>query len=209
MVAHLPRCDIGHCRCEARRKWRVIFIGWAVFAVELIGGLLSGSLSLLSDSWHVLIDNLSGFMALWVDWKASNDQAAEDRWRFRGARAQGVLLLVIAGWIALAAWQRRAHQEAIAPTTMIVVAIIGMAANYCQHRILRGGERNLTQRSFDLHVLFDLGQSAAVVIGGILIAFTGVLAIDLVVSWILSVVMGTYGLLLTFLPKFFDHDHHH
>ncbi len=208
MTEHLPRCDLDDCRCESRRKWLILWIGLAIFAAELIGGYFSRSLSLLSDSGHVFVDTLAVAMAIWVDWRVSNDHDIEDRWRIRGARAQGALLVAIAIWIAAAAKQRMAHQESIVSIPMIIIAIIGMVANYFQHRILEGGEKNITQRGLDIHILSDLGQSMAVAIGGVLIAITGVLAIDLVVSGILAVVMFVYGFLLTFFPKILNHQHH-
>ena len=179
-----------------------------IFVAELIGGYFSRSLSLLSDSGHVFVDTLAVAIAIWVDWRVSGDHQAEDRWRIRGARAQGLLLLlIVAPWTAIEAWRRASGQEPIAFTAMIVIAIIGMGANYFQHRILAGGKENITRTGLDIHILSDLGQSMAVVIGGVLIAITGVLAIDLVVSGILAVVMGFYGFLLTFFPKLFDHHH--
>ncbi|MDO8467032.1 MAG: cation transporter [bacterium] len=186
-----------------------MWIMLAVFAMELLGGYFSHSLSLLSDSWHVLLDGLAVLVAIWIDWKVSNNHAAEDRWRTRGVRAQGFLLLIIAGWIAIEAWRRMSGQESIASTMMIVVASIGMIANYFQHRILTKGKENSTRTSLDVHILFDLGQSAAVVVGGILIAISGILAIDLIVSGILATIMIISGLLMFFIPKLFGHNHKH
>lgn len=209
MANHLPRSDLRVYRSELGRKWLIFGIMIIVFAVEAFGGYFSRSLSLFSDSWHVLLDALAVLVAIWVDWKVFKDHESEDRWRTRGVRIQGILLISIAVWIAIEAWARMKGQEPIGSTPMILIAIFGMIANYFQHRILKCGKENSTQASLDIHILFDLGQSVAVVIGGILIAATGILLIDLIVSDILALVMFIYGIVLAFFPQLLNHHHHH
>lgn len=152
-----------------------IILNLTITLAEILGGLLSGSLSLLSDALH----NFSDTASLGISLAAVKISArSPDRLRtfgYRRAQIIGalinlVLLVVVALYLVMEAIQRYLNPEPIQGGVMLIVAIIGLLANLATAAMLyRQSKSNLNIRSAFVHILGDAFSSIGVVIAGILI----------------------------------------
>ena len=160
----------------------------AVMVVELIGGLISGSLALLADAGHMLADVAALGIAVVVAYVVRRPATPERsfgllRLEILAALVNGALLIAIAVGIAIEALDRlRVPVEVDAPLLM-GVGSLGLAANVVAAAILhRGHEHSLNQRGAYLHVLGDLLGSIGVIVAGLIVLLTGWTPADALVS---------------------------
>ena len=171
------------------RRLAIAFAITAVFAaVEVAGGLLAGSLALLADAGHMLVDCLALGLA-WAGIRIARRPADSRRsYGYRrvevlAAWINGVALCGVVGWVSIEAVSRLFEPVAILPLPMLAVALAGLAANVAAYAVLRGGGRaQLNVRAAMLHVVGDILGSAAVIIGAVAIMLTGWVAVDPVLS---------------------------
>lgn len=174
----------------------VVGLNLIITVVEVIGGLLSGSLSLISDALH----NFSDGVAVVIAWIAIrlNARPRNEKYTFGLKRAEVVAAVINAGslvaisiYLFVEAWQRFTHPEPIAGAIMVTVALVGLVANVIGTLLLRrGASKSMNLRATYLHLLSDAVSSVGVVIGGITIMLWNI-------SWIdplLSVLIGLYVL---------------
>lgn len=171
--------------------------------VEFVFGLLSGSMALLADAGH----NLSDVLGLAVAWAGAElaKRPPTDRFTYGlggssilAALLNGLLLLVACGAIAWEAIDRFSAPAPIASITVIIVAAIGIAINFGTAMLFMSGQKDdINIRGAFLHMMADAGVSAGVVVGGILIFYTGYNWIDPLVSlFIVALIFwSTWGLL--------------
>ncbi|HEY7976338.1 MAG TPA: cation diffusion facilitator family transporter [Ktedonobacterales bacterium] len=177
-----------HAHAASRQALRLGFLlTAAILLVEVVGGLLSHSLALLSDAGHVLTD----VVALGLAWfaAAQAERLPNERRTFGYHRVgilvalfNGVTLVVIALVIGFEAWRRLQSPEQVQPGIMLGAALLAIAVNLFIARRLHGGEENLNTRAALLHAIGDIGASAAVVLGAVVIALSGATWVDPVVS---------------------------
>jgi len=166
----------------------VLVITAAVFVVELIGGLISGSLALLADAGHVLTD--SGGLVLALVATSLAGRAATVRRTYGLQRAEvlaaltnALLLVGIAVWVLVKAIDRLTEPVPVDTSVMIIAAGIGAAANLAGMLLLRRGQaESLNLRGAYLEVLGDLVGSVAVIVAAVLIQLTGWTRFDAVCS---------------------------
>lgn len=180
--------DHHHChdhRADSRDALRWTLLLTAVFmVVEFAGGFWSGSLALVSDAGHMLTDVLAlglSLLAIKFATAPANGKKTYGFYRLEilAALANGVTLIVLAGYIFYEAYQRFRSPAEIRSTMMIAVALSGLAVNVAGFLILRSSSRhNLNVRGAFLHIIGDLLSSVAVVIGGLVIRFTGWTVVD-------------------------------
>lgn len=164
--------------------------------VEAVGGLLSGSLALLADATHMLTDALALGLAASAQFLAR--RPADARLHFGYRRAQvlaafvnGVLLAILLFWIVFEAVRRFMSPVEINSQLMLWVAIAGLIANGIAFFILhRRDERDVNMRGAMLHVVSDLLGSAAAIVAALVIAATGWLAIDPILSIAVAFLIG-------------------
>ncbi|MBU1356051.1 MAG: cation diffusion facilitator family transporter [Candidatus Edwardsbacteria bacterium] len=173
-----------------------------VMLAEFLGGWLSGSLALLSDAGHMLTDVLAIALSL-LAMRFALQPATEKktygffRLEILAALINGITLILLSGYIFYEAWQRFSSPIEIKSGLMIIVAVIGLLANLAGFFILKSSSKHsLNVRGAFLHIIGDLLSSVAVVIGGLLIRFTGFYLIDPILSIIIGLVIlkGAYGL---------------
>ena len=196
---HHDEHDDGHnhshqSQLQGKFRFALLFTG-LVFIAEVIGGILSNSLALLSDAAHVLSDCFSLFVS-WLAVHLSLRPATNSRTygyhriEVFAAFINGVSLLVIAGWIFYQAIHRFMAPEPIKAPQMLIVAIIGFVANMIIVWKLYGeSHRNLNVRSAVLHVIGDALSSVAVIVGGVVIYWTEWLPIDPILSCVIGVII--------------------
>ena len=163
--------------------------------VELVGGIVAGSLALIADAGHMLSD--FGALALaWVGFRMARRPAdARRTFGFRrfpvlAAFVNGLTLFLIVIWIMWEAVQRLMTPHAIEPMTMLWVATAGLAVNVASFAVLHGADRdNLNVRGALLHVAGDLFGSLAAIIAAVVIMMTGWVQADPVLSILVALII--------------------
>jgi cobalt-zinc-cadmium efflux system protein len=177
------------------RLRQALLLTGIILAVELVGGILSGSLALLSDAGHVTTDVL----ALGLAWYAvEQTKRPADETRTFGyhragilaATANGATLIVLVLVIAYEAVQRLAHPQPVQGGIVIVSALVGVAVNAYIAFNFRGQGGNLNVRAAVLHAVGDMIASIGVIIAGAIILLTGWTFIDPIVSIFIAALIG-------------------
>lgn len=174
----------------------VIGLNFIITLAEVIGGILSGSLSLLSDALH----NFSDGIAVIIAWIAIRLEQRDrtDRYTFGMKRAQVVAAVINAGalvaisiFLFYEAWQRFIDPQPIAGVIMTSVAAIGLVANVIGTWLLhRGSKQNMNLKAAYLHLFSDAISSIGVILGGLAITFYDIFWLDP----LLTVLIGLYVL---------------
>ena len=168
----------------------IIAIGLTAITLiaELIGGFWTNSLALLADAAHVFMDLFALVLSLAAIHLARFP--ASDTRTYGWHRAEifaslinGATLLLIAFGILGEVWGRLIHPEAVKSKEMFIIATIGLVMNLVAAGRLHGHSRDdLNVRSAFLHVLGDAIASVGVIIGGIIMLYTGWFIIDALIS---------------------------
>jgi cobalt-zinc-cadmium efflux system protein len=178
-----------------RRVFWVLILTAGFMVVEIVGGVLSGSLALLADAGHMLTDcgALALALAAFRLGRRPPDSARSygyHRMPVLVAFANGLTLIFIVLWIVFEAAERLGSPKEIDGDTMLVVAAAGLVVNVIGFAILHGGDRaNLNMRGAALHVLGDLLGSAATVIAAVVILWTGWQPIDPLLSVLVALLV--------------------
>ncbi len=192
---------------DRRRLVSTIAIIGAFIVVQVVGGLLSGSLALLADAGHMAGDLVGLVIALGAAVVAARPATDRQTYGFRrfevfGALANGVILIVVAVTVSIGAVGRlasgaqgEAHEVVAGP--MLVVALLGLAANVAAMLVLRGGaRRSINVRGAYLEVLGDTIGSVLVIVAAVVILATGWDAADPIASLAIAALIVPRALLL-------------
>lgn len=170
--------ESGAGKHRARLKL-VLGLTTTYLIVEVIGGLLTGSLALLADAAHMLTDVFGLSLALFAIWFGSKQATPERTFGFYRAEilaalVNAVVLFFISGYILYEAWQRFQAPPAVESGPMMIVATVGLLINLLGAWLLRGaaGESLNMQGAF-LEVISDTLSSVGVIIAGAVMYFTG------------------------------------
>jgi len=171
-----------------RRVTIALVLTGTFMVVEVVGGILSGSLALLADAGHMLTDTMALALAA-VAFQVSKRPADStltygyQRFQILAAFVNGLSLLFIVGWILYEAVNRFIAPQDVMGETMLVVAIAGLVVNIISFTVLHGGDKdNLNIRGAALHVAGDLLGSVAAIVAAVVIIYTGWMQIDPILS---------------------------
>ncbi len=163
--------------------------------VEVVGGILSGSLALLADATHMLTDALA--LGLAASAQVIAMRPADRKLHFGYRRAQvlaafvnGILLAVLLVWIVIEAISRFLSPIEVDAPLMLWVATAGLVANIVAFLILHRGQNDLNVRGAMLHVIGDLLGSVAAITAAVVIMMTGWVRIDPLLSVLVAVLIG-------------------
>ncbi|WCN27880.1 cation diffusion facilitator family transporter [Thermococcus kodakarensis] len=177
-------------------KGRMLFsfaLNIVITLAEVIGGILSGSLALLSDSLHNFSDSMSilaSYLAIKIGEREKNEKYTfgYKRAEILVAFVNSAVLVGVALFLLVEAYKRFKNPEPIDGPLMLGVALIGLFANLISVLLLHEhAHESMNVRSAYLHLLSDTLSSVAVVIGGIAIIRWDVLWIDPLVTVLISV----------------------
>jgi cobalt-zinc-cadmium efflux system protein len=172
---------------EKQLKIVIAFTGF-ILVVEVIGGIISNSLALLSDAAHVFSDVIAltlSFLALRLATRPASTSRTFGYHRAEvfAALANGIILLIVSFFIFKEAYERFSTPPEIKTTEMLLVAVFGLLVNLWVALRLRGhAHDDLNIKSAFLHVVGDALASLGVIIGAIVIIFTGNTLADPIVS---------------------------
>jgi cobalt-zinc-cadmium efflux system protein len=181
--------DHQHYRRQGRRGLLLALgITGAFMLVELVGGLLTNSLALLSDAVHMLEHLFSQGMALGAFWLASRPASARRTYGYHRAEVLAALLNAITmsaviAYISFEAVQRFQDPPEVKSGPMLLVASLGLVANaYVLMVLFRLAQVNINVRGVFIHALGDLAGSMGAVFAGILMFSFGWFLADPVIS---------------------------
>lgn len=165
----------------------------AITAVEFGGGLLSGSLALLSDAIHNLGDSASIVMAYVASRISQRNSNQSKTYGYRRAEIlssyfNAIFLLVMSALLIWEAIRRFAHPHPVNDGLMLVVAVVGLLANGFSAWLLHSGSHNnLNLKATYLHILSDAFASGGVILGALIIKIFHVVWADPLMTIVVSV----------------------
>lgn len=172
----------------SRRLLFAIVLTSVTLIAEIIGGLWTNSLALLSDAAHVFLDLFALILSLAAIKLASIP--ASDRHTFGFHRTEvfasfvnGLTVFLMALGILYEAWQRFAAPEAVKSLPMLIIAAIGLVMNLLAAKALHSHSHDdLNVKSAFLHVIGDAAASVGVIAGGITMYYSGWYQLDALIS---------------------------
>lgn len=185
----------SHRKKEKERLKFVIYITGITMIIEIIGGIISGSLALISDAGHMFTHTfalLISFIAIILASKPADISKTFGYYRIEilAALFNSISLIFIIGWIFYKAYQRIIHPLPIKTMEMLVISIVGLIVNILSVIILTGvSKEDLNVRSAFLHMVGDTASSVAIVFGSVIILYTGWTIIDPILSILIGVVI--------------------
>lgn len=196
-----------------------ILLNILITVAQLVGGIISGSLALISDALHNFSDVLSLGFSLFAH-KLSRKKASINqtfgykRAELIAAFVNAITLVVVALILTYGAIERLFNQHPIESGLVIWLAILGIAVNGFSVLLLqKDAKHNINMKSAYLHLLTDMMASVAVLIGGLLMKFYGWYWVDSVMTILIAVYLIVVGvdlikkatkMLMLFTPEFID-----
>ena len=205
----------GATTAAMKRVLRLSLIATIAYVLlTLIAGLRSHSLALVSEAGHNASDALAvglSFVAVWFQTRPATDKKTfgYQRAGVLAAFLNALMLILIAAWIAWEAVWRFRHPATVEPHIMMGVAAAGVLMNGAIAAALWRASHDVNIRSVFIHMLGDTVSTAAVIVGGVVIAVTGQswidpalsLAIAALILWSsLSIIRETLNILLEGMP---------
>lgn len=191
---HLPANTSGK-----RLLWST-FLNLFISVAEIIGGLVSNSLALISDALHNLGDTSALFIAYLANIISRKKYSHKKTFGYKrveilAALFNALILLVIIVYLFIEAYKRIGHPQPVKGLIMFAVAVVGLLANLISVVLLKkhSGE-NLNIRAAYLHLLGDTISSVIVIVSAVLIHFFSIYWIDPLVT----ILLGIYLLKETF-----------
>ncbi|MDC7994972.1 cation diffusion facilitator family transporter [Altibacter sp. HG106] len=168
-----------HLAMKGRNLMIAIVLNIIITVAQVIGGIISGSLSLLSDALHNFSDVVSLIISYIADSYSKREASFNKTFGYKRAEiiaafVNAASLLVIAIYLIVEAVERFFNPQTIESGLVIWLALIAIAANGFSVLLLRKNAKdNMNMRSAYLHLFTDMSASVAVLIGGLLMRYFG------------------------------------
>jgi len=179
----MPLREMGKSRLRI-----VLVLTSLFFVVEVLGGLWTNSLALLSDAGHMLSDMFALGLSLFAFWLSSRKPSPTKtygyyRFEIIAAFINGVLLILIALWIFGEAYSRFQHPAPVKSIPMLFIAILGLMINLLGIYLLhKAGKENLNIRGALVHLMGDAAGSIGAITAAVVITLTNWTLFDPLVS---------------------------
>jgi len=183
----------AHHHISSKNLGLTVFLNLFISVLQLAGGIISGSISLLSDAAHNFSDVLSLLLSFFthkLSHKPANEQFSfgYKRAEILSALFNSLTLILIAFWLIVEAVQRFNKPVIIEANIVIYFAVASIVINILSVLLLhKDAQNNLNIKSSYLHLLTDVLTSVAVLSGGLVMKYTGFFAIDSVLSVFIAV----------------------
>jgi cobalt-zinc-cadmium efflux system protein len=180
-----------------------VLLNLVVTIAEVVGGLISNSLALLSDALHNLGDTSAIFIAFLANLISKKEGTSKRTFGFKrieilAALFNAIILVVIIIYLFIEAWHRLRNPMPIKGLVMLIVAVIGLLANLFSVLLLKKHSgQNINIRAAYLHLIGDTVSSFVVIFTAILIYFFNIYWIDPLVTFVLGIYLlwETYRIL--------------
>jgi cobalt-zinc-cadmium efflux system protein len=196
-MAHDEHDHAGHehsISSNADRRYLMIALGLLVgfMVVEVVIGLLAGSLALIADAGHMLTD--AGALGLALISTRLAERPSEGNLTFGLKRVEILSLLLLAAWFVYEGISRLITPPRVEGGLVLIVAVVGIAVNlYAAWIIAKANRRSLNVESAYQHILTDLYAFIATAIAGLIIWLTGYNRVDAVAALIVAAIMLRAG----------------
>ncbi len=193
----------SHPDLKGRKLLLSIFLNIGITVAQVIGGLISGSLSLISDALHNFSDVLSLIVSYIADRYSKKDASVTKTFGYKRAEiiaafVNSATLIVVAIYLIYEAIIRFSDPHIIESSLVIWLAILGIVFNgFSVLLLFKDSKSNMNMRSAYLHLFTDMAASVAVLIGGLLMKYYEWFWVDSLLTVLIALyllIMG-YGLL--------------
>jgi len=191
-----------HRKVNEKNLLTVTFLNLVITIVEIAGGLLSGSLALLSDALHNLSDTFATFIAYLATLIGKREANHKKTFGYKrleilAALINAVILIVMSAFLIREAWHRLQDPTPINSMIMLVVGMIGLLANLYAVLILRkDAGRSINVRAAYVHLIGDSLSSVVVILGSVAIRIFKIEWIDPVITVIISIYIIRSGFVI-------------
>jgi cobalt-zinc-cadmium efflux system protein len=188
----MSKIDIHKHEVKGKNLIFSILLNLLITIAQVIGGIISGSLALISDALHNFSDVLSLVFSL-VAHKLSRRKASLNntfgykRAELIAAFINAITLIIVSFFLIYEASSRLFHPEPIKSGLVIWLALLGIVVNGGSVLLIKkDSEHNLNMKSAYLHLLTDMMASVAVLVGGLLMKFYGWFWVDSVMTLLIA-----------------------
>lgn len=212
---HAHSHNHSHPDLKGRKLLLSILLNIVITVAQVIGGLISGSLSLLSDALHNFSDVLSLAVSYVADRYSKKDASVEKTFGYKRAEiiaafVNSATLIIVAVYLIYEAILRFMNPQSIESSLVIWLAVLGIFVNGFSVLLLsKDSKSNMNMRSAYLHLFTDMAASVAVLIGGLLMKYFEWFWVDSLLTLLIAlylIVMGysllksSYKVLMLFTP---------
>ena len=217
-MSHTP-VHIHKHEVKGRNLLFSIFLNILITAAQVVGGIFSGSLALLSDALHNFSDVLSLIFSYAANRLSRRKASLQQTFGYKRAEiiaafVNALTLIVVALFLIYESVERFFNPQPIATGLVIWLSILGIAANGLSVLLLKGdSHKNLNMKSAYLHLLTDMMASFAVLIGGLLMRWFQWFWVDSVLTLAIAIYLVVVGadliskstqMLMLFTPSHID-----
>jgi cobalt-zinc-cadmium efflux system protein len=209
----------AHPEVKGRNLLFSIILNIVITVAQIIGGILSGSLALISDALHNFSDVLSLVFSYIANVLSKKEASLNQTFGYKRAEiiaafVNAISLMIVAVYLIFEASQRFFHPEVIKSNLVIWMSLLGIVANGLSALLLKkDANHNLNMKSAYIHLFTDMMASVAVLIGGILMKYYQIYWIDSVLTFAIAVYLIYIGydllkestrILMLFTPSAID-----
>lgn len=171
-----------------RSLWIALALTTTFMVAEVIGGLVTGSLALISDAAHMFTDTVAlaiSLAAIQIGKRVVDTKRTFGYYRFEilAAAFNALLLFGVAIYILYEAWQRMRAPQTVDSIPMLIIAALGLVVNLVSMRLLSSGkDRSLNVKGAYLEVWSDMLGSMGVIVGAVVIWLTDWTWVDSIIA---------------------------
>jgi cobalt-zinc-cadmium efflux system protein len=175
-----------------RNLFITVILNVIITITQIVGGIISGSLALISDALHNLSDSLAIILAWAANIVSQRPRTVRSSFGFQRAEIlaaliNGLVLVAISGYLVIEAINRFIHMQQVNPEWMFWLGLLGLVANGISALLLhRDRKNNINLKAAYLHLLGDAFTSIAVILGAIAIYTLGWYWVDPLVTLLIS-----------------------
>ncbi len=218
-MGHSHRQNHSHNDLKGRNLLLSIVLNILITVAQVIGGIISGSLSLLSDALHNFSDVISLLVSYIADRYSKKEASVKRTFGYKRAEiiaafVNALSLIIVAFYLVYEAVIRFYNPQEIESGIVIWLAFLGIVANGFSVLLLKkDAKENMNMRSAYLHLFTDMMASITVLVGGLLMKFYGWFWVDSILTVLISIYllfMGydllkrSFSVLMLFTPEGID-----
>ena len=192
-----------HHEIKGKNLFITIILNIVITVSQILGGILSGSLALLSDALHNFSDVMALIIAWWANKISLRNKTSDKTYGYKRAQIvaalfNGAVLVGIGFFLIIEAISRLQHPEPIGSNLVIYLALLSIVLNAASVLLIKDDSHgNLNIKAAYLHLLTDVMTSIAVLIGGLLMKYYQLFWVDPLVTIIIAIylIQASYSLI--------------
>ncbi len=196
---HGPSHNHSHPNIRGRKLLLSILLNSLITIAQVIGGIVSGSLSLLSDALHNFSDVLTLFISYIADRFSKKSASVTKTFGYKRAEiiaafVNASALVLVALYLIYEAFFRILEPQTIESEVVIWLALLGIVFNgFSVLLLFKESKTNMNMRSAYLHLLTDMAASVAVLVGGLLMEFYQWFWVDSLLTFLIALYLLIMG----------------